>query len=107
MAGPARRIGLSKSKHSALRIVLIHSQSILRYCMGHLPLNFAMARITNGDLSICDLQEKFRPAIHEYSRVIATTQKVLKACMLSSSHVDVNTGRTLNEQQLCLISRLT
>jgi hypothetical protein len=31
--------------------------------------------------SICDLQEKFRPAIHEYAKVIATTQKVLKACM--------------------------
>lgn len=29
--------------------------------------------------SICDLQEKFRPAIHEYARVITTTQKVLKA----------------------------
>lgn len=30
--------------------------------------------------SICDLQEKFRPAIFEYEKVIATTQKMLKAC---------------------------
>lgn len=33
--------------------------------------------------SICDLQEKFRPAIHEYAKVIATTQKMLKASMSS------------------------
>lgn len=32
--------------------------------------------------SICDLQEKFRPAIHEYARVISTTQKLLKACQI-------------------------
>lgn len=34
-------------------------------------------------VSICDLQEKFRPAIHEFPKVIATTQKMLKA---STSH---------------------
>lgn len=32
--------------------------------------------------SICDLQEKFRPAIHEYERVINTTQKLLKASQI-------------------------
>ncbi|CAD0029595.1 unnamed protein product [Aureobasidium pullulans] len=32
--------------------------------------------------SICDLQEKFRSAIHEYGRVITTTQKLLKACQI-------------------------
>ncbi|KAF2456419.1 Isochorismatase-like protein [Lineolata rhizophorae] len=39
----------------------------------------AARRILNPALFICDLQEKFRPAIHEYPKVIATTQKMLKA----------------------------
>jgi hypothetical protein len=29
--------------------------------------------------SVCDLQEKFRLAIHEFPKVVATTQKLLKA----------------------------
>lgn len=33
--------------------------------------------------SVCDLQEKFRPAIHEFPKVVATTQKLLKASMCS------------------------
>lgn len=33
-------------------------------------------------LSICDLQEKFRPAIHNYASVITTTQKMLKASQI-------------------------
>ncbi|KAI9760956.1 MAG: hypothetical protein M4579_001332 [Chaenotheca gracillima] len=37
-------------------------------------------RITNAALFICDIQEKFRPAIWEYPKVIATAQKMLKAC---------------------------
>lgn len=36
-------------------------------------------RLKNPVLFICDLQERFRPAIHEFSKVIATTQKMLKA----------------------------
>jgi len=32
-----------------------------------------------ASVSVCDLQEKFRPAIHEFPRVIATTQKLLQA----------------------------
>lgn len=36
-------------------------------------------KIANPALFICDLQEKFRPAIHEFPRVVATTQKLLKA----------------------------
>lgn len=39
----------------------------------------AQRRIANPAIFICDLQEKFRSAIHEFPTVIATTQKVLKA----------------------------
>lgn len=38
-------------------------------------------RFLTSLFSICDLQEKFRPAIYEYEAVIATTQKMLKAGM--------------------------
>ncbi|KAK1063167.1 hypothetical protein LTR33_012349, partial [Friedmanniomyces endolithicus] len=31
---------------------------------------------------ICDLQEKFRSAIHEFPRVVSTTQKLLRAAQL-------------------------
>lgn len=32
--------------------------------------------------SICDLQEKFRNAIHEFPKVVSTTQKLLKASQI-------------------------
>jgi hypothetical protein len=40
------------------------------------------------------LQEKFRPAIHEYAKVIATTQKILKA------GVSINSANTVEGAQL-------
>ncbi|GAB7339785.1 hypothetical protein MBLNU457_6338t1 [Dothideomycetes sp. NU457] len=42
----------------------------------------ATRRLVRPTLFICDLQEKFRPAIHEFAKVVATTQKVLKACKI-------------------------
>ncbi|KAK3711218.1 hypothetical protein LTR37_009812 [Vermiconidia calcicola] len=42
----------------------------------------APARRLADQVSICDLQEKFRNAIYEYPKVIATTQKMLKASQI-------------------------
>ncbi|KAF1967803.1 Isochorismatase hydrolase [Bimuria novae-zelandiae CBS 107.79] len=42
----------------------------------------AQRRIHNAALFICDMQEKFRPAIHEFPKVVATTQKLLKASQI-------------------------
>ncbi|KAF2791892.1 Isochorismatase hydrolase [Melanomma pulvis-pyrius CBS 109.77] len=42
----------------------------------------AQRRITNPALFICDLQEKFRPAIHEFPQVIKTAQKLLRASQI-------------------------
>ncbi|KAE8151139.1 Isochorismatase-like protein [Aspergillus avenaceus] len=36
-------------------------------------------RIRNPALFICDIQEKFRPVIHEFSKLIPTTTKLLRA----------------------------
>ncbi|KJX96712.1 isochorismatase domain-containing protein [Zymoseptoria brevis] len=36
-------------------------------------------RLVRPTLFICDLQEKFRSAIYEFPKVVATTQKLLKA----------------------------
>ncbi|KAL1860045.1 hypothetical protein Plec18170_001994 [Paecilomyces lecythidis] len=36
-------------------------------------------RIRNPALFICDIQEKFRPAIYEYQKLISTSEKLLKA----------------------------
>ncbi|RMY06948.1 hypothetical protein D0866_14987 [Hortaea werneckii] len=33
-------------------------------------------------MHICDLQEKFRSAIHEFPKVVSTTQKLLKASQI-------------------------
>ncbi|PNS15252.1 Isochorismatase domain-containing protein 2 [Sphaceloma murrayae] len=48
-------------------------------------------RLVKPVLFICDLQERFRNAIHEYDKVIATTQKMLHASRVLSIPVFATT----------------
>ncbi|KAJ4298212.1 hypothetical protein N0V90_006111 [Kalmusia sp. IMI 367209] len=56
--------------------------------------------------SVCDLQEKFRPAIHEFPKVVATTKKLLRASQILRIPVFVTTqnkarlGETVPELML-------
>ncbi|KAI9927675.1 hypothetical protein ASPWEDRAFT_72057 [Aspergillus wentii DTO 134E9] len=62
-------------------------------------------RIRNPALFICDIQEKFRPVIHEYSKLISTTDKMLKAASTLQIPLFVTTqnrarlGDTVSELQ--------
>ncbi|KAK3061660.1 hypothetical protein LTR53_019699, partial [Teratosphaeriaceae sp. CCFEE 6253] len=55
---------------------------------------------------ICDLQEKFRPAIHEFPKVVSTTQKLLKAAQIldipvfATTQLRAKLGETCPELQL-------
>ncbi|KAL1588588.1 hypothetical protein WHR41_02712 [Cladosporium halotolerans] len=63
-------------------------------------------RLLRPTLFICDLQEKFRPAIHEFPKVVSTTQKLLRASQILSIPVFATTqlraklGETCPELQL-------
>ncbi|KAF2270152.1 Isochorismatase hydrolase [Lojkania enalia] len=61
----------------------------------------AQRRITNPALFICDLQEKFRPAIHEFSKVITTTQKLLKASQVFGMPVFATTQNRARLGETC------
>ncbi|KAI4230436.1 MAG: hypothetical protein L6R36_000065 [Xanthoria steineri] len=52
-------------------------------------------------LSICDIQEKFRPAIHEYGKVISTAQKVLRASATLKIPVFATTQNAARLGPLC------
>ncbi|KAF2015234.1 Isochorismatase hydrolase [Aaosphaeria arxii CBS 175.79] len=61
----------------------------------------AQRRITNPALFICDLQDKFRPAIHEFPKVISTTQKMLKASQILNIPVFATTQNKTRLGETC------
>lgn len=52
-------------------------QRIQCFCIAKLQICTGPTPLTRS--SICDLQEKFRPAIHQFPAVLSTTQKLLRA----------------------------
>ncbi|KAK2781629.1 hypothetical protein FQN52_001406 [Onygenales sp. PD_12] len=65
--------------------------------------NARAGKIRNPVLFICDIQEKFRPVIYEYPKLISTTVKLLKASIPLSIPIYVTTqnrarlGNTVSE----------
>ncbi|KAJ5025957.1 Isochorismatase-like protein [Bipolaris maydis] len=51
--------------------------------------------------SICDLQEKFRPAIYEFPKVIATAQKLLRASQVLNIPVVATTQNRARLGETC------
>ncbi|KAK7556876.1 Isochorismatase-like protein [Phyllosticta citricarpa] len=62
--------------------------------------------LRNTALFICDLQEKFRPAIHEFPRVIATAQKMLRASQILDMPVFATTQNRARLGETCSDLRL-
>ncbi|KAB2107265.1 isochorismatase domain-containing protein 2A, mitochondrial precursor [Alternaria alternata] len=69
----------------------------------HRTFSSAMAqrRIANPALFICDLQEKFRPAIYEFPKVVSTAQKLLKASKLLNIPVFATTQNRARLGETC------
>ncbi|OJD34498.1 isochorismatase domain-containing protein [Diplodia corticola] len=61
----------------------------------------AVRRLTNPALFICDLQEKFRPAIWEFSKVVQTTQKMLRASQIMKFPVLATTQNRARLGETC------
>ncbi|KAF1847430.1 Isochorismatase hydrolase [Cucurbitaria berberidis CBS 394.84] len=61
----------------------------------------AHKRVANPALFICDLQEKFRPAIHEFPKVVATAQKLLKASQVLNIPVIATTQNRARLGETC------
>ncbi|KAF2400990.1 Isochorismatase hydrolase [Trichodelitschia bisporula] len=60
-----------------------------------------LRRLTTPVLFICDLQEKFRPAIHEYPRVLATARKMLRTSQILSIPVVATTQSRAKLGETC------
>ncbi|CAI6334399.1 unnamed protein product [Periconia digitata] len=88
------------------------TRTIARFGRG--PIEFAIShyllavnmtqpepRIQNPVLFICDLQEKFRPAIYEFDKVVATTRKMLKASQILNIPVVATTQNKARLGETC------
>ncbi|KAF2727929.1 Isochorismatase hydrolase [Polyplosphaeria fusca] len=62
----------------------------------------AQRRIANPALFVCDLQDKFRPAIHEFEKVVSTAQKLLKASQILAIPVFATTQNRARLGETCL-----
>lgn len=74
----ARTLALSKTTSRSLTTLLN-------------PTKMSRQRLANPALFICDIQDKFRNAIHEFPRVVATSQKMIKAAILLNMPIYVTT----------------
>ncbi|QIX00835.1 hypothetical protein AMS68_006352 [Peltaster fructicola] len=69
-------------------------------------MSVAARRLTRPALFVCDLQEKFRPAIYEFAKVVSTTQKLLKASAIldipvfATTQLRAKLGETCPELEL-------
>ncbi|KAH7055553.1 Isochorismatase-like protein [Macrophomina phaseolina] len=64
-------------------------------------MSAAARRLTSPALFICDLQEKFRPAIWEFSKVLTTTQKMLRASQILNFPVIATTQNRARLGETC------
>ncbi|EKG12002.1 Isochorismatase-like protein [Macrophomina phaseolina MS6] len=64
-------------------------------------MSAAASRLTSPALFICDLQEKFRPAIWEFSKVLTTTQKMLRASQILNFPVIATTQNRARLGETC------
>ncbi|KUJ19105.1 Isochorismatase hydrolase [Mollisia scopiformis] len=58
-------------------------------------------RLTRPALFICDIQEKFRPAIWNYDKVILTTQKMIKAATILNIPIYATTQNRARLGETC------
>ena len=70
-----------------------HSSSGSVVCATASPTQTPASTSLTSSPSICDLQEKFRERIHEFPRVITTTQKMLRASQILNIPVFATTQR--------------
>ncbi|KAI8942142.1 hypothetical protein NX059_000231 [Plenodomus lindquistii] len=95
---------LCTAQRLALRTRLCPSSSVvpkLPFTRQTFVSTMAQPRIPNPALFICDLQEKFRPAIHEFPKVVATAQKLLKASQILNIPVFATTQNRARLGETC------
>jgi len=90
-ADASPKIQLSKSLKERQESLNFDSGSISLSSEDASIMAASSERIANPVLFICDVQEKFRGAIWEFEKVIATTQKMVKAAKILNIPILVTT----------------